>query len=677
MSDIYLLIVIALLCIFIVVVYSYFTSKISKQNEHFLDISQGIKDREVNQNALLASISDDIYRLTQNLLEPHKENKPVSVIENEILNSAGNLRELLKIKSNKVRIYSEKFNFSHMLGDISLHLASSFRDVNTEVVFDIDSNMPVHLYGDVLHFSRIVNNILEFSIRATPYGKVVLKVSCQKPINNEIVMNVQISDTSEGMNAEECHTLFDLSYDEETNKHTGLRLHIAKKLTRVIGGTIEVESERGAGNTFDLVVPMEVDTSLYVKDHSVFKKEYGNKRVLIFSEKPATGTSLENLFSPFYKEVVIVGNEEVDQRKINFADYDILVLDDIYFNPINNKYLASIKQNNKMDIVAFNSIFLENVEEGNELIDVHLEMPSNLARIDELTDNLAAQEEESVDSTSVLDPDGKLPVCRESIEETGNITVENFSHFKGSRLLIVEDNLINQKILMSVLKKSGMEIDIANHGQEALDLLFIEKKKYDIVLMDISMPVMDGLIATQHIRQNQAFNLLPIITFTAFAMGAEIEQMFEAKVNAYLTKPLNIKKLYTVFNMFLGNIHRKVSLKKAIEIEGLDIEQGIAWADESEVLYKETLKEFVSVYKDTADFVPKWIKEERYDLVKGTCTEMQGILGMMGAYEMKEIVDSMQKNFLYSNELFLDKYTVIYPEKLKKLMLAIEQYLRT
>ncbi|PTB86425.1 hypothetical protein C9925_02155, partial [cyanobacterium G8-9] len=120
-----------------------------------------------------------------------------------------------------------------------------------------------------------------------------------------------------------------------------------------------------------------------------------------------------------------------------------------------------------------------------------------------------------------------------------------------------------------------------------------EKKEFDILLMDISMPVMDGLIATKRIRENDIFNHIPIVTFTAFAMGAEIEEMFEAGCNAYLTKPLNIKKLYNVFNLFLSSTQREVSLQKAIAIEGLDIETGINNADESEVLYKETLKEFV------------------------------------------------------------------------------------
>ena len=238
-------------------------------------------------------------------------------------------------------------------------------------------------------------------------------------------------------------------------------------------------------------------------------------------------------------------------------------------------------------------------------------------------------------------------------------------------------DLINQKIIVSVLKKSGMEIEIANNGQEALDMLFVEQKMFDIVLMDISMPVMDGLIATQHIRAREAYDKMPIITFTAFAMGSEIEEMFDAGCNAYLTKPLNIKKLYHAFSMFLRPSHREVSLHKTIEIEGLDIEVGIYNADESEVLYKETLKEFVLVYKDMSESIPKWIKEKRYERVKLACNEIDGILNAIGAYEMKVLVNDMQKHFLYSNEEFLDQYSRLYPEKFNNLIEAIEHYLQS
>ena len=679
--DFYLILIILILSLIVVGVYFYFKSKLVRQNSEFKETLDRAKDVEKNKNELLSTMSDDIYHLTQNLVNP--EEVKDDNIEGEILSSANNLRELLKIQANKINVYNEKFVFSHMLDDVSTYLASNFKNKNTELIFDIDVNVPRYLTGDVIHFSRIINNILEFAIESTPQGKVTLAITCDKPITNDIILNVQIKDNGRGLNEASFSKLFELIYDDKKHQHIGLRLYIAKKLTLAIGGTIEATSGMATGNIFTLQIPMQLNEESSLKEFTAFKEGLKDKKVLIYSDKYATGEALKKLFSYFYTKVVIAKREELDRRIINFIDFDLIVLDDIFFNTANNEHLKLIKQNKNIHIIAFSSIFSGKEHEENDLVDMYLHAPSNLERIVELINKIETEVKENNISKSIsnniklVEEDGKLLIYKEPIDEAKNIDIDYFTYFKGARLLIVEDNLINQKIIVSVLKKSGMEIDIANNGQEALDLLFIQKRQYEIILMDISMPVMDGLIATQRIRERNEFDNVPIITFTAFAMGAEIEEMFVAGCNAYLTKPLNIKKLYNVFNMFLTQAPREVSLQKTIEIEGLDIETGIYNADESEVLYKETLKEFVLVYKDMVEHMPRWLKEKRYERVKLACNDIQGMLSAIGAYEMKELVDEMQKNFLYNNEEFLDKYILLYPEKLNSLMETINYYTST
>lgn len=679
-TDFYLMLIIISLLLMVIGLYFYFKSKLIKQNSEFKETLSKVESIEKNKNELLSYMSDDIYELTQTLVNPEETKE--ETLEGEILTSANNLRELLKIQANKIEVYQEKFVFSHMLDDVSTYLSSNFKNRNTEVIFDIDDNVPRYLTGDVIHFARIINNILEFSIQSTAQGKVTLSITCDKPTSNDIILNVQIKDSGKGLSEEAFDKLFDLVYDDKRQEHIGLRLYIAKKLTLAIGGTIEATSGLATGNIFTLQIPMQLNEESTLQEFIAFKEGIDEKKVLIFSEKTATGSSLQKLFSYFYSDVVIAKREELDKRLINLIDFDLLVLDNNFFNTLNNEHLALIKENKNIHIVAFSSIFTPHKSIDNVIVDMHISTPSNLERIVELITQIESEkvqkEETIVDVVAHKEEDyehnSPLRVYTEAMDEAQNIDIDCFTYFKGARLLIVEDNLINQKIIVSVLKKSGMEIEIANNGQEALDLLFIENKKFDIILMDISMPVMDGLIATQRIREKSLFDRVPIVTFTAFAMGAEIEEMFNAGCNAYLTKPLNIKKLYNVFNLFLSQSNREVSLQKSIEIQGLDIETGINNADESEVLYKETLKEFVLVYKDMVELMPKWLKEKRYERVKSACNEIQGILSAIGAYEMKELVDEMQKNFLYSNEEFLDNYILLYPEKLNNLINTIGHY---
>ena len=669
--DTYLIVMIIALFISMLVL-GYFVYKFSNQNREFARKIRKSKEIEKSQSSLLANMSEDIYTLTQNLVEEQTVST-TNKIEDEILNSANNLRELLKIKSNKVEVFRENFSFSHMLDDISRYIASNFKDRETEVIFNIDKSVPRYLTGDVLHLSRILNNILEFTIQATPYGKVTVNISCGNAVNNKLMLNIEIIDTSKGLDDKSLAEAFTFVYDEKMDKHKGLRLYIAKELTRAIEGVLKLTSVLGAGNTFVFNAPMHINDNSYRK----FKLENRDKKVLIFSKKVATGLSLKKLFSCFYDDVSV----EHQERRVSCINYDLIILDDIFFDDVNMEHLAVIKDNKDIKVVAFSSIFSQNRQSENPLIDKYMKVPSNPERVFDLISNLELSEipeaKETISTNQVINKKktDKLEIYRKSVEETKGISVDSFKDFTGSRLLIVEDNLINQKILISVVRKSGIEIEIANNGQEALDILFVEKKSFDIVLMDISMPVMDGLVATQKIRDNSSFNNLPIITFTAFAMGEEIEQMFQAGVNSYLTKPLNIKKLYTIFSMFLEKKEPEVIEKEEIIIDGLDIHKGIIASDKSEALYKETLKEFIVAYKDMITLMPKWIEDKEYNSVKVSCRDMQGILGMIGAYEMKEVVDEMERNILHCDDTYMQKYILLYPKLLKKLITSIDEYL--
>lgn len=269
-------------------------------------------------------------------------------------------------------------------------------------------------------------------------------------------------------------------------------------------------------------------------------------------------------------------------------------------------------------------------------------------------------------------------ICRESIKETENINPADFIIFKGSKLLIVEDNFINQKILLSTLKKSGIEILVANNGQEALDFIFTEKKIFDLILMDINMPVMDGYTATQKIREDQKLDSIPIITITAFSDSAprkEIRKMFELGINAYLTKPLNIGQLYTALKMYLANNDRQISLLESVKIDGLDIKHGIAMADDNEKGYKQSLREFVLLYKNMIQTMPKWINEGKSDRILFTCTNMGDVLKYIGAYDLADIVFRMKKIYIYNTEHRIEEFKEVFPEKLEKLIYAIEKYL--
>lgn len=270
-----------------------------------------------------------------------------------------------------------------------------------------------------------------------------------------------------------------------------------------------------------------------------------------------------------------------------------------------------------------------------------------------------------------------LPVHKEVLYETQNIDAECFYYFKGAKILLVEDNKINQGIIKSILQKSGIDIVIANNGEEALEILNRDGAVFDLILMDISMPVMDGIEATRRIRLDARFDEVPIVTFTAFAGGEEIAKMFRVGSNAFLTKPLNINQLYTAFKIYIKQVYRDTDLESLLKTEGLDVREGLRWFEGDEVRYKERLKTFFYRYEPMYELIPKWIEEKRYDRVKAECFQLQSILGEIGAYEMKALIDDMIKDFIYKNEHLLPRFVHIYPVVFRTLLNAIDQYLQS
>jgi len=665
--NIYFVAIIGVLCLVIVIMFL----KMKKQKNTSSSKNEHMSSK---QDVVVENMTQEMLELTQNLIKSH--NIEMDTNQYAILNSASNLRELLKIKSNKIEIFYENFSFSHMLDDIAANMAPHFKSQDTELVFDLSDNVPMRLSADAVHLSRIINNILEFCISTTNHaqGVVTLKVWTSE---NKSILNLEIVDNSNGLKLEELHKMLNLIHDEDTGEHAGLALYIAKELSSQMGGRLEVNSKVGVGNRFLVAVPIEDAVGEFSDKKSLFSNNIEEKKVLIFNKKTETGLGLKRLLSTFYPQTTLVDSRDMNSHKVNFMDYDILILDSSYFNEENSAYLNVIK-NKKSIVVISSSTLFATTKVLSDSIDKQILTPVTREKLVELISSIEEKQEVLKDSVEIVsDYKGSLLVHTDEIEETPDVTPASFNVFAGAKLLIVEDNLINQKILLGVLKSSGMKIDIANNGQEAVDFLLKEKRVYDMVLMDISMPVMDGETATKQIRKVASLNALPIVTFTAFVLGKEIEQMFLAGVNAYLTKPLNVKKLYTVFKMFLDDVQRDVKIEKIEKIDGLDIKKGIAWADDNEALYKETLKDFVSAYEETSTSIPRWIENKQYEHIKMVCRDMQSALGSIGAYELKAMIDEIQKQFVYNKEEFLVTYVTSYPKVLNKLISNIHKYLES
>ncbi len=256
---------------------------------------------------------------------------------------------------------------------------------------------------------------------------------------------------------------------------------------------------------------------------------------------------------------------------------------------------------------------------------------------------------------------------------------EDFSRFGKCSVLIAEDNVINQKVLTNVLEKSGMKITIVNNGEIAVDQVLYRAKKFDLVLMDINMPVMDGYTATRLIRESDRFNDLPIIAFTALVLDSEVEKMFDSGVSAFLSKPLNIGKLYTVFDRYAGGETENSKSSPATKTNpqaknAIDFNEGVNFSGGNEALYMEVLSEFLEAYGSSDALFEKLVKEKRLEQIKILMLDMRGLTAAIGADKLHQKIVEIQKLFIYKKEHMLPDMVETYREELGDLKRAIQQY---
>lgn len=646
---------------------------------------------ERSQNVFLAGMSENIHDIVEQKFtgrsdKVHQSLAEENVQEHKLLDVTNDLIEFLRLKSKKVEIANEKFNLNNVLNEVSGSISSAYKGSNVELIFDIDNNIPRYLIGDSLNLEKILNNFLEYTmsqfynVEAKLEIEVKLEITMFDINNEKLELQFKLIDTGRGINSETLETLFEPHYDEKNNAYTGLGLFVAKELISVMHGEMAVQSVEGKGTTFTLTLPFSMVDIGNKRNYRLPEKILTTKKVFIADSNYNSALVIKKMFSYFNHEIKVVTKEEFIKNMYNLTRYDIVILDEAFLNIRTVDYLTKIKKEQELKVVGLTSLLQENKNSSlNPVVDKSLAKPLNQERIYELIVDIY-----SINVFNALDKQDqdalseKTLIHRSAIIETPHIIQESFSDFNGMSLLLVEDNMINQKVLANILKPSGINISIANNGREAVDMVLKSKEKFDLVLMDINMPVMDGYAATQMIRSKNAFDTLPIVAFTALALDSEKQKIFHSGMNAFLTKPLKIGELYTVFKLFATNIVKgeKVQHPKIVkQTDTLDIQAGISHSNNNRAFYVEILKEFVDAYGQSSELFAKLVREQRYEQVKMLCLDMQGLTGAIGATDMYSLIVEVYQLIVYNKKELLPNYIDVYQKELVKLNKSIEHYI--
>jgi len=674
----------------------FFSSRqVYKMQEMHENVFKKQLEMEKKQAEILTNMSENIHNIAKEALKKSTEamekvngNRQIEsnamvTVENKLLDVTNDLIEFLRLKSRKVEIVNEEFNLNNVLNEISGSVCSHFKGSHVELIFDIDNTVPRLLVGDSLHLGQILNNLLESRLSVLGNEELKLEISIYNTFEDKLELELQLIDNGAGMTQDEVDNLFIPYYDDVNCQYVGLGLFVAQELVSMMNGELSIHSNLGKGTSFTLTLPFDTVDPSNKRKYRLPEKILTDKKVLIVDSNYNSALAIKKMFAYFKHDVKVLSQEQFSESMPKLTPYDIVVLNEELLNIRTLGYLKEIKAEKEIKVVSLSSLLSAQAESNeNDLVDRRMYKPLNQERIFEMIINMY-----ELNVSLGYKDEGyatrKAKIYKSTILETNHIKQHSFSVFKGSNLLIVEDNIINQKVLTNILNQSGMNITLANNGLEAVKLISQQgKNAFDLVLMDINMPVMDGYTATQKIRYEKKFDTLPIVAFTALVLDSEIEKMFNCGINAFLAKPLNIGKLYTALAMYLLDMPNKytdkdVQLPVPTEtLPGLIVAKGISHSANSEALYMEVLNEFSEAYGESDNVFEKLVHEHRYEQLKMLCLDMKGLSGTIGAKEMNEEVSEVQKLLLYKSHEQLPSHIDSYRTALKQLIRSIDLYLK-
>jgi PAS domain S-box-containing protein len=431
-----------------------------------------------------------------------------------------------KIDGDKLELEVLPFNLIGCI-EISMDLvAAKAAEKGLELTYFLEDGVPTMLKGDEIRLRQILINLLGNAVKFTEKGEVMLSVSSSPLDDGKVELHFEVKDTGIGITQENLGKLFQFftQVDSSTTRHyggTGLGLAISRRLVEMMEGKIWAESERGVGSTFHFTIrcaASDQGSALTSSDPNL-----AGKRVLIVEGNQSVRNMIARTVQSWGMEMTALATGEEALENLDRAVYDFVILDAILPDidgPLLARQIRAKDQSNPFIVIVSH---MGSKVQRDDSVSGWLSKPLKPRQLKSLLLNLIMPKNEGA-----KDAEG-LPFSEP--EKGVDLTI-----------LLAEDNFINQKVALSMLKHLGYRADVAINGLDVLAAL--ERKQYDVILMDIQMPDMDGLDATRRIREQKKLEKQPcIIAITAYALEGDREEFLNAGMNDYLSKPIQIEEL--------------------------------------------------------------------------------------------------------------------------------------
>ena len=464
-----------------------------------------------------------------------------------LLSIINDILDFSKIEARRLELHSEPFRLRDVVADALAPFALRAHQKDLELACDVRPEVPDGIIGDPLRLRQVLVNLLSNAVKFTDEGEVLVTVNSHAQGDGEVLLHVSVADTGIGVPPEKQELIFRAftQADGTTTRRfggTGLGLAISTQLVELMNGRIWLESAPELGSCFHFTAVVGVDRTVQSTPPQVVDLE--QMPVLVVDDHPTNRRILYDLLSAWRMVPTVTASAEeafaalraASQRGEPFP----LVLSDAMMPEVDGFTLA---QQIQEDVTLGKPVILMLSSSGQHL---HAERRRALG----ISAILTKPVRQSVLLNEIIAALGRHPQRNWAREELP----KPMSAMSGPsvRVLLVEDNAVNQRVAARILEKRGHSVQVVNDGQEALDAL--ERGGVDLVLMDVQMPRMNGLEATAEIRRREegTGSRVPIIAMTAHAMQGDRERCLEAGMDSYVSKPVNADQLFQTMGGLLG-----------------------------------------------------------------------------------------------------------------------------
>jgi signal transduction histidine kinase/CheY-like chemotaxis protein len=463
--------------------------------------------------------------------------RKIQMAGQHLLGIINDILDFSKIEAGKLSVENIDFDLEKVLENVSNLISEKASAKGLELIFDIDPMLNAHLKGDPLRLGQILINFCNNAVKFTEHGEIVVKARVQDKNETGQLVYFAVSDTGMGLTSEQMGRLFQAFEQADastTRQHggTGLGLAISKKLALLMGGDVGVNSEVSKGSTFWFTA--RLGNSEATSRRSAMRPDLRGRHVLIIDDNPQARAVLSSMLSSMTFEVDeapsgLEGIEMVSRAAGNGTPYEIAFVDwqmpglDGIETGKRIRALTNLKVRPQLVMVtAYGREEVMKQADENAFANVLIKPVTSSMLFDAAIAALGADQENVYDVAAVAS--------------------RELDQLRGARVLLVEDNELNREVALGLLEDAHMSIDLAENGEVAVQM--VGRGAYDLVMMDMQMPVMDGIAATKAIRCNPQFKTLPIIAMTANVMAADREKCVEAGMNDHVSKPIDPDELF-------------------------------------------------------------------------------------------------------------------------------------